>query len=396
MAKKYRVKRYYGKNGMSFRAKPRVLTVVFVLLLFVGLGYLGTIIYRPVYDFVMNLSKEPPPIAETLPEPESGSEPEPEAEREPEPPAEPEYEPLRAVYVPMATGGTTADIDAIISGLEGTGANAVMIDIKNSAGDVLFKTKNEMANKWGVVSGNAVDLRELAGKLEAKGLMLAAKMSVFRDPRAASAGRLAYAINYQDSEFLWLDAAPENGGRPWLNPYSIPTQEYINSLADEAFDAGVKLLVLENVQFPDNSAVYATFGKDAVAMSRAEILETTVLNLQKKAEEKGARVAVTFPVTAVTRTEGEDSRYGGSILKTVGKYLLLDVSPSQFANGFSQNGLEIENAGQDPVGAVKAAIDYIKQGVSPETEIIPMLGGTKDERDALIKELGYDEYFVQE
>lgn len=393
MAKKYRVKHYYGKNGMSFRAKPRVLTVVLVLLLFVGLGYIGTIIYRPVYDFVMNLGKEPPPVAETLPEPEP--EPEAESEPEPQPPAEPEYKPLRAVYVPMATGGTTANLDAIISGLEGTDVNAVMIDIKNPAGDVLFKTKNEMANKWGVVSGNAVDLRELADKLESKGLMLAAKMSVFRDPRAASAGRLAYAINYQDSEFLWLDAAPEDGGRPWLNPYSIPTQEYINSLAEEAFDAGVKLLVLENVQFPDNSAVYATFGKDAVAMSRAEILETTVINLQKKAEEKGARVAVTFPVTAVTNTEGEGNRYGGSILKIAGEYLLLDVSPSQFASGFSQNGLDIGNAGQDPIGAVRTAIDYIRQGVSHETKIIPILSGGDGEQEAIIKELRFDEYFLQ-
>lgn len=380
---------------MSFRAKPRVLTVVFVLLLFVGLGYLGTVIYKPAYDFVMNLEKEPPPISEPLPEPESEPLPEPESESEPEQPAIPGFEPLRAVYPAIASSGGTLDIDAIIGEIEGTDINAVMIDIKNPAGELLFKTKNEIANKWGVVSGSAVDLRELAGKLEAKGLMLAAKMSVFRDPKAASAGRLAYAINYQNSEFLWLDDSPENGGRPWLNPYSIPTQDYISSLADEAFDAGVKLLVLENVQFPDNSAVYATFGKDVPTMSRAEILQTTVSNLQNRAEEKGARVAVTFPVTAATQTVGEENRYGGSILKIVGGYLLLDVSPSQFGNSFSQNGLVIEDAGQDPMGAIKSATDYIRQGISPEAKIIPMLNGAEGDASEVVKGLGYDEYFIQ-
>lgn len=388
MAKKYRVKRYYGKNSVSFRAKPRVLTVVFVVLLLAGLGYVGTIIYKPVYDFVMNLGKEPPPLVETLPEPDA--EPEPELKPEPEPEPEPGHEMMRAVYIKDITA-----IDAVISEIEGTDINAVMIDIKTPAGDVLFKTKNEMANKWGVVSQDAVDLKALADKLKSKGLMLAAKMSMFRDPKAASAGRLDYAINYQDSGFLWLDDSPENGGRPWLNPYSIPTQEYLTGLADEAFDAGVKLLALENVQFPDNSAVYATFGKDAVAMSRAEILETTVTNLQNRAGGKGARVAVTFPVTAVTRTEGEESRYGGSIIKTAGEYLLLDVSVAQFEAGFSQNGLELANAGENPANTVKAAIDYVRRSAGLQAEIIPMTDGELSEAAGIIKGLGYEEYFIQ-
>lgn len=393
MSKKYKVKHYYGKNSISFRAKPRVLTILFALLLFAGFGYLGTVIYAPVSEFIMNLGKEPPPIEEILPE--SESEPESEPEPEPEEPEKTEFKELRALYVPIPQGGGEPDIDAVLSEIEGSGINAVMIDIKNPAGEVLFKTKNEMANKWGVVTQNAVDLRELAGKLEAKGITLAAKMSVFRDPKAASAGRIGYAINYQNSEMLWLDNSPENGGKPWLNPYSLSTQDYISSLAGEAFDAGVKFLALENLQFPDNSAVYATFGKDSATMSRAEILQATVANLEKIAEEKGARVAVTFSVTDVTRTNGEETRYGGSILKTAGKYLLLDVSPSQFEGAFSQNGLEITNAETDPAEAIKTAINYIKPGISPEAMIIPMLANADDGQTAAVKTLGYEEYFLR-
>lgn len=391
MAKNYRVKRYYGKNGTTFRAKPRVLTVVILLLLFAGLVYAGTIIYKPVYDFVMDLGKEPPPKTESLPEPEPEAQPEPEPE--PPPPSEPEYEKLRTLYIPPTTGAMS--VDSIIEAISGTDINAVMIDIKNPAGEILFKTKNEMANEWGLVTQNAVDLRELATGLESKGIALVAKMSMFRDAKAASAGRRAYAINYQNSDYLWLDNSPENGGKPWLNPYSPLAQEYLSSLVDEALDAGVKMLVLENFQFPDNSAVYASFGADAESISRAEILKTTVSDYQKKAEGKGARVAVTFPVTAVTRTEGENNRYGGSILAVVDKYLLLDASPSQFGTGFSQNGLEIGNAKENPADAIKTAISYVKQGVASETEIIPMLEGELSEQTAVLKGLEYEEYFVR-
>jgi hypothetical protein len=93
-----------------------------------------------------------------------------------------------------------------------------MVDIQNPSGDILFKTANEQAGRWNLVAENAIDLAALKTALESRGLALAVKMSVFRDPKAARAGRIEYAIAYQDSEFLWLDESPERGGQPWLNP----------------------------------------------------------------------------------------------------------------------------------------------------------------------------------
>ena len=106
----------------------------------------------------------------------------------------------------------------------------MMIDVKNAKGEVTYKSKNAMASKWGVITSSAIDLSAVSSKLEQKNMSLVVKMSVFRDPKAASAGRLDYAINYKNSDYLWLDDSPENGGRPWLNPYSGPTQTYISDI----------------------------------------------------------------------------------------------------------------------------------------------------------------------
>ncbi len=395
-----RVKRYYGRmTSSSYRAKPRPLTVILVILLFAGLGYLGTVIYEPVYDFVMSIGKAPTIVAsepEVTPPPQVVSS---STAPEPEPTPEPEFDKLRAVYLPHNIAADPAALESFLQKLEGTQINAVMVDIKNSAGNVLFKSKNELANKWGVIAENAIDLKAFSDKLKSKNLNLVTKMSVFRDPKAASAGRLDYAINYQNSQFLWLDASPENGGKPWLNPYSPKTHDYIDAIAKEAIDAGAKMLVLENVQFPDSSGVYATFGKDATLMSRAEILQTTVSDLTADATAANVRLAVSCSVVDATNDKGADTRYGGSILKIPQEYLLLNTSPSQYDGDYAANGLEITKPLENPAETTEKAITYAKQGVNADTKIIPMLqgGGDLALTDAQIKaveKLSLQEYFL--
>lgn len=379
---KHRIRHYYGDKAGTYRAKPHPLTIIFVVALLAGLAYLGTVIYQPAYDFIMNVGK-PADAGSSVPE---NTEPEPSSaageenprEKEPEQPV-PEFAKLKAVYIPHETAVNPAGLDAFIAGLEGTAINAVMVDVKNAEGYLLFRSANAQAQKWNLVSPDAIDLAALAKKLEEKGLYLAVRMCAFRDPKAARAGRLDYAINYQDSDFLWLDAASEQGGMPWLNPYSLVTQDYLDSIAIEAVDAGAKLVLLENVQFPDNSGVYATFGRNAIAMSRSEILQSFMSNLSKLAGEKGARAVAVYTTLEVAQEQGKDVRYGGNPLNIAGGMVAVNVSPSQFGGDYSGGGLQIEKPLSDPDAAVATSLDYAKRSVGGDIKIIPVLQGGNDQ-----------------
>ena len=121
MAKKYKVKHYYGKDIGTSRAELHPVSIVVLVLVFVGLGYIGTIIYKPVYNFVMNIGKEGvvssmPELSESVPTGEPEPETEPEPELEPEPVAD--FDKLRAVYAPFETVADSARFDAFILGLE--------------------------------------------------------------------------------------------------------------------------------------------------------------------------------------------------------------------------------------------------------------------------------------
>lgn len=52
------------------------------------------------------------------------------------------------------------------------------------------------------------------------------------------------AIHYRDAEnpqsdYLWLDAAANAGGKPWLNPYAASAVDYISGLIEEARQPGL-------------------------------------------------------------------------------------------------------------------------------------------------------------
>ena len=58
------------------------------------------------------------------------------------------------------------------------------------------------------------------------------------------------AVRYQDTDYFWLDAAADAGGKPWLNPYSDGSVAYITALIDEVRAMGFEQVWLTGVQFP--------------------------------------------------------------------------------------------------------------------------------------------------
>jgi hypothetical protein len=171
----------------------------------------------------------------------------------------------------------------------------------------------------------------------------------------------------------------------------------LQSLALEAVDLGAQFVAIENVQFPDNSGVYATFGGNVMGMSRIDVLNSFIEQLEARAEEKSARVAVWFPVTAITNTAGQENRYGGTILNTVGRELALNVSPGQYGGSIDENGLVIQDPAANPAGAVTAALNYTKQGIPADAKMIAVVSAGGADTVSLLeaaKTAGAAEYIL--
>ena len=83
------------------------------------------------------------------------------------------------------------------------------------------------------------------------------------------------AIRYESEDgILWLDDSVDNGGKPWLNPYSDTAQKYVLDIVYDAIDSEVDAIILDGMRFPEKleSMEYAYFGVGTEEVSQKNVL----------------------------------------------------------------------------------------------------------------------------
>lgn len=386
MAKKHKIKRYY-RMGSVYKARPHPLTVFLSIVVIAALVFVGISIYDPVYNLIMGkIEPDPPPASE----PEFVSVPEESTPEEPvgEEPGHPELSVQSMVFMPVETAADPDARTAFFDAVKAYGADTVLLDVKDSQGYVLHRTGVQEALDWGAVAADAFDLRAVARELEERDLRLAVRITAFRDPLAPQGDR-GNGVRYQNGEWLWYDAQPAAGGKPWLNPYAAGARAYVTSLARESVQLGAAFVLLEDVRFPDGSLnSNATFGAQADGVTRAEILARFVGEVQAAVEAAGGRAGVYLPAIAATQANYNETRYGGNPFTVLGDTISVGLLPYQFGTGYAAEGLEIIQPDVYPLTAVRAALAYIQGITGSDTTLIPLLqGGTESGSAPITREV---------
>lgn len=357
--------------------------VIVLLALLLAIGAL-------IYNFVSNRPPASPQLPTDLSEPQSSTAPASEASQSAQSPDNSQSQAapsssvqgqLRTVYMPIATAIDPAKRDAFLAKLAGTNVTAVMIDVKDDTGTVLYKSKTQQAAQWETVAENALDLKVFADILRGQNLSLVARMSVFRDERAAFADR-TNAIHYQQTDMMWLDNSAEQGGKPWLNPYAKGTQAYILSLVREVADAGASMLVLSDYHFPAFSETNATFGSESNNISRTQLLQSFLKEIHNALEQKNVRVAPYInSLTLMQQTENM-ARYGNaSPFAIQADTFLIGAFPYDFGGNYTQGEFSVQKPMQHPDQLVTAILNFIPSTLPENTTaptIIPVLQGGRE------------------
>lgn len=377
--KPYKLKKYSRHNSFSGKPNRGPWKAIGAVLLVGLLVFVGISIYQPVTDYLAG-NNVPDVVSEDssdVPEP-SQTEPQPVVEPEPEP--EPKPEPVSGFHLKVLPLDTALDEAALDSFLDALPAdcNGVLFETKTDQGMVTYGTSNEEAIAWGGRMENPVDLDALAEKLEARGLYLAVKMSVFSDPVAAR-GDDNISVKHT-SGVRWIDNTIDNGGKPWASPYSREAWRYNQALAQEMAEMGAVLIVMDHVQFPGDptrSSVHPETGE-----SKDKILADFVASMAE-ALPQDVRTAVYLPIRLQEAPDGDwnTERYGGNPLKMVNGGVVL---------GFLDFTLQADTGSAD--SAAKALLETAKSALPSGTEIIAWVGA-EDARGADL--LGLDEYILQ-
>ncbi len=275
---------------------------------------------------------------------------------------------LRGLYVNRwaALGDRMWDLVAIARRTE---INALVIDVKDDRGFVLYKSRVPLAQAIGADSNRPMSpqrLTALFDSLRSNHIYPIARIVVAKDPLLAGE-RLDWAIKRRKDGKPWLD----KNGRPWLDPTQPAVWKYAVDLAREAHDAGFSAVQFDYVRFPDDDRL----AREAVfplehGRTRAQVVHDQLGVAREMLKPTG--MPMTIDVFGLTATDTTDMGIGQRWEMFIDRadVVLPMVYPSHFAPG--TYGLGNPNA--NPYTTIDRALKDMKKrsaGLKNAAAIIP-------------------------
>lgn len=251
-----------------------------------------------------------------------------------------------------------------------TEVNALVIDVKDDRGFVLYRSDVPLARAIGADTNTAMPHRRVRAVLDtmrAHGIYPIARIVVAKDPLLAER-REAWAIRRRaDTARVWRDRA----GKPWLDPTHPEIWDYAADLAEEAVRLGFSEVQFDYVRFPDEDRVireghYARMD----GRTRAEVIRDQLTRLHERIDPLGVRN--TIDVFGLTATDATDMGIGQKWEMFIDRadVVLPMVYPSHYARG--TYGLANPNA--QPYETIAASLRDMQartEGIEDAAKIIP-------------------------
>ncbi len=237
-----------------------------------------------------------------------------------------------------------------------TEVNALVIDVKDDRGFVLYKSQVPLAIAIGADTNRDMSherLRSILDTMAAYHIYPIARIVVAKDPLLASS-KLEWAIKRKDNLEPWMD----KNGKPWLDPHHREVWQYAADLAKEAYSLGFSEVQFDYVRFPDekrlvNEAVYPLSN----GRLRAQVIRDQIGFLHSTLKTIG--MPVTIDVFGLTATDTTDMGIGQQweMFADQADVVLPMVYPSHFAPGTYKLG----NPNASPYATIAHALKDIKR-----------------------------------
>jgi len=151
----------------------------------------------------------------------------------------------RALYAPSAVFEAPGRLDQMLALIDRTEVNAMVIDVKETDGNLYWATDLPQARAVGsVMKQPLLKLDELLPKLKARGIYTIARMVVMKDNTLGRA-KPGLAVRNSSTGGPWMDF----GGGIWLDPFEPGVVEYIAALAADLAAKGFDEVQLDYVRF---------------------------------------------------------------------------------------------------------------------------------------------------
>jgi len=259
---------------------------------------------------------------------------------------------LRGLYV-NRWAALGQKLTRLIGVAKRTEINALVIDVKDDRGFVLYRSGVPLAREIGAdtADGHWMSSSRLRATLDtmfAHNIYPIARIVVAKDPLLARK-KLDLAIKRKSDLQPWLD----KNGNPWLDPHQQVVWQYAADLAREAYDLGFSEVQFDYVRFPDEKRLIAeTVYPLANGRSRAQVIRDQLGFVRRIL--KPHRMRVTADVFGLTATDTTDMGIGQQWEMFIDQVdvVLPMIYPSHFARGT----YKLRNPNAHPYATINRAL----------------------------------------
>ncbi len=273
---------------------------------------------------------------------------------------------VKGAYMSSWVAGTTSIRNRLVSLVNETELNSLVIDFKDSTGVVSTKA-GDGASKDRINAGSrrAQDLPEFIKELHKHNIYVIARIAVFEDP-VYSKNNFDQAVQTSMGS-IWVD----RHNLSWVDPASTQFHEYIMDLCLEAYDMGFDEINLDYIRYPTDGA------KDKVFPVTGETLhQSNITNFVKfihnglKQKNIPLSIDVFGQIVSTSDDMGIGQYYEDLLLSTD------TISPMVYPSHFYPGYKNLASPESTPYETIRLSMsDAIrrKNSISASTEIRPWL-----------------------
>lgn len=298
-----------------------------------------------------NASPSPAPSATPAADSALNTDPQPDAPK------------VKGIYVTAYSAGGSR-MEQLLALLDKTELNSMVIDIKDDAGYITYKTDNAELQEMGTPQNFIGDINKLMTRLKEHDVYPIARIVVFKDSVLAKKHPELSFVNSDGS--VWKN----KGGDSFVNPYNENVWKYNVDIAKEAAKLGFKEIQFDYVRFPEG------FEKRADALKytksdrpRVEIVADFVKYAKAELAPLGVRVSVDIfgYAASVPAAEG----IGQDFVK-ISKNVDV-ISPMVYPSHYSTGWFDVKDPDKDPYATIKGSMVDTHKKLDPLGSYKPVI-----------------------
>lgn len=235
---------------------------------------------------------------------------------------------VKGIYVTASKANST--IDELISLVDDTELNSMVIDVKDDEGRITYQMEYEDAIKISATKAYISDMPSLINKLKSKNIYLIARVVAFKDPLLARERPELALKNFDGTIFKDKD------GLAWVNPYKKEVWDYLINIAIKCAEIGFDEVNFDYIRFSTDSGMkQVDFGEEAVSKTKIETITEFVKYAYTKLRTKNIFISADVYGAIINSTV--DAKIVGQSYLEMSKYLdyiCPMIYPSHYGDGY--------------------------------------------------------------